>query len=464
MNEAIVTEAELPQGQRNTYQKAVAAVKLKNEGFAVELLLSILKDIPCFLDGRKMLRSAEQAINAGKKRMLDTTGMKLGKPKKTLTKDPAAAIVEIEEILKEDPLHVGSNRLLFEACNAASMPLTAAFALETALRGKPDDIKIGHQLAEFLMALDDPKNAIRIYEHILKQDPTDGASRSGVTNANARLSMKSQKWEDGEGGGGSFRSLLKKKDDVKALEDMARIGATKDQMLEQIAHLAPQYEANPNDINIVRKIAELYERMEDWSQALAYYSWGTQIAPGDPTIETKVHKLGDKIEEIHIKTLTDAITANPDDPELQAQVDEMERVRSVRQVATARERVDRNPTDPQLRFELGSHLYNAGLPREAIPELQRAKSNPHIRHKAMLTLAKCYGFGKMFDLAIGQLKEAAAEMPTMDAVKKDIVYEMGVMTESTGDKAEALECFKQIYSVDYGYRDVAARVEGAYTG
>ena len=274
--------------------------------------------------------------------------------------------------------------------------------------------------------------------------------------------MKTQKWDDSEGGGGNFRSLLKKKDEEKNLEAMNRVGATKEQIAEQIAFLAPEYDANPNDLNVVRKIADLYERMEDWESALAYFSWASQLAPGDPSIETKVTKISDKIEEIQIKTLRDQYAANPHDAELQAAIAEMDRVRSARQVVTAKERVDRNPTDPHLRFELGSHLFLAGQAREAIPELQRAKSNPNIRHKAMLMLAKCYGTAKMFDLAIAQLKEAANEMAVMDAVKKDIVYEMGLMADAMGNKEEALDCFKQIYAVDYGFSDVAARVEGAY--
>jgi hypothetical protein len=32
-----------------------------------------------------------------------------------------------------------------------------------------------------------------------------------------------------------------------------------------------------------------------------------------------------------------------------------------------------------------------------------------------------------------------------------------------GDKAAALDAFKQIYEVDYGYRDVAERVESSYS-
>jgi len=34
--------------------------------------------------------------------------------------------------------------------------------------------------------------------------------------------------------------------------------------------------------------------------------------------------------------------------------------------------------------------------------------------------------------------------------------------EKLGKSAEYLDCMKQIYEVDYGYRDVATRVESSY--
>jgi tetratricopeptide (TPR) repeat protein len=431
----------------------------------VELLLSVIKDNPGFLDGRKLLRRSEVQLHTGKKKFLDTTVVKLRKPQATLKKDPEAAMFEVEEILKEDPLNVSANVVLFEAANAASRPETAVYALETALQAKPDDTKLAHKLAKYTLAHDDPERAIKYYEHIIKHDNTDGEARSGLTNANARLSMKRQKWEGGEGG--DFQKLLKDKGKAKQMEDMARLGATREQLQEQIAHLAAEYDANPNDLNVVRRMADLFERLEDWDNALAYYSWANQLSGGDPALEAKVHRIQDRIEEMGIKRLQEELTANPNDPDAdakRAQIAELERARAEKLVTVARERVERNPTDPQLRFELGTHLFHAGHSREAIPELQRAKANPHIRHKAMLMLARCYSGSKMHDLALTQLKEASAEMMAMDATKKEIVYEMGLVFEAVGKKAEALECFKQIYQVDYGYRDVAARVEGAYGG
>jgi tetratricopeptide (TPR) repeat protein len=50
----------------------------------------------------------------------------------------------------------------------------------------------------------------------------------------------------------------------------------------------------------------------------------------------------------------------------------------------------------------------------------------------------------------------------MDSLKKEITYGLALVYEQMGQKEKALECLKQIYEVDYGYRDVASRVEGSY--
>ncbi len=50
----------------------------------------------------------------------------------------------------------------------------------------------------------------------------------------------------------------------------------------------------------------------------------------------------------------------------------------------------------------------------------------------------------------------------MDTTKKDIVYNLGLVYEKMGQKEKSIECMKQIYEIDYGYKDVADRVEGSY--
>ena len=79
-------------------------------------------------------------------------------------------------------------------------------------------------------------------------------------------------------------------------------------------------------------------------------------------------------------------------------------------------------------------------------------------------LAQCFAKRKMFDLAARTLQNAIKEKPAFDDEKKDLIYNLGVVLENMGKKEEAIEQFKQIYEMDAGYKDVAAKVEAFYSG
>jgi tetratricopeptide (TPR) repeat protein len=111
---------------------------------------------------------------------------------------------------------------------------------------------------------------------------------------------------------------------------------------------------------------------------------------------------------------------------------------------------------------LGEHLLNAGEFREALPQLQRARQNPNARLKAMNLLGRAYRELGMLDLAAKQFEEAAKEILGMDAMKKEIVYNLGLVYAQMGEAGKSIVCMKQIYEADYGYKDVAERVETSY--
>jgi hypothetical protein len=47
-------------------------------------------------------------------------------------------------------------------------------------------------------------------------------------------------------------------------------------------------------------------------------------------------------------------------------------------------------------------------------------------------------------------------------MKKEIVYNLGRIYETMGDKQRSLNCMKEIYEADSEYKDVATRVEISY--
>lgn len=239
---------------------------------------------------------------------------------------------------------------------------------------------------------------------------------------------------------------------------------TRDQMLEKLGKLSEQYQEDNENLKLVKDIAHLYEQLEDWPNAYSFYQYAYDLSNKDVALQNKAAYMKDKASEFELKQLKDACDADPSNAELKQQYDQLLASRTSEQVAEAQTRVDRNPTDPQLRYELGLALFNAGNHSDAIPHLQQATRNPHIRTRVLLLLGRTFKAKNMHDLAIKQLSDALADLHAMDGTKKEVLYEKGLIHEDMGDKDAALDSFKQIYEVDYGYRDVAKRVEESYGG
>ena len=70
---AVKTEKELSEPCAAHWLKAVAAIELRNFGYAISLLQGILKQEPEFLTGRQLLRRAEVTKHKGDRKRLSST-------------------------------------------------------------------------------------------------------------------------------------------------------------------------------------------------------------------------------------------------------------------------------------------------------------------------------------------------------------------------------------------------------
>lgn len=461
-----ITESDLAPNVKALWLKALSAVQTNNHGYAVKLIQSVLKDAPGFLQGRQVLRNCEGVVSGGPKKKATVFGMKAGgglgalKIGGLVKKDPSAAIVAIEEELEKDPYNPELNVLLFDAFNALGWPDSAAFALETVRKGHPDDAKVMHKLAEFYIAREQPAKAAEVYRDLLKHHPTDSVAIKGEKDCTARASMLQANWSEQS----DLKSLMRDKAQFEELEKQSRSGLTREQMEERRDKLALKYAEDQNNLAVVKDLAAIYEQLEDWTNAAAFYSWAFSLSNGDVALRTKANQMQDRAAEQEMKELEAAAEANPDDQEIQARLAERKALRIQQAVEEANKRVEQNPTDPVLRYELGQAYFNAGDYSAAIPHLQQAKRNPHIQSKVLLLLGRTFKAKNMYDMAAKQLADALADLHAMDNTKKEILYEKGLIHDEMGDKEAALEAFKQIYEVDYGYRDVAVRVESSYGG
>ena len=466
----IQTEKELPDNARTLWLKARSAVELRNHGYAISLIQAVLKDNPGFLDGRKLLRKVEILSTKGKKAFLSGLSTASLRGASVMKKDPKAAMELAEKSLETDPTNPQVNHLLKEAAKAAGFPEIAAFALETIVEADPKDTKTMHELGEMYLTMGLPDQAVAIYSKIAEHNPSDLTAIKRSKDAAATASMKSGGWEQAQ----SYRDVMKNKEEAIALEQKNRVVRSADMIDEQLNELYPQWEEAQDNVDLSRRIAKLWEDrfeqkqdLESLDAALSYYNHTNALVSGsDPAVARKLGDLHLRQLDLQIRQLEAWFTAGGEQHEdaaaYHAELDTLKVQKAELLIGEARKRVERNPTDLQLRFELGEQLMLAKQYTEAIPELQRAKQNPNARLRAMNLLGQCYTEKSMLDLAVKQFQECAGEILAMDATKKEVLYKLGLVFERMGKKEESLKCMKDIYEVDYGYLDVAQRVEQSY--
>jgi tetratricopeptide (TPR) repeat protein len=463
---AIKNEKDLNETQRSHWLKAVAAIELRNFGYAISLLQAILKQEPEFLTGRQLLRRTEVTkAKAAKKSFFNISSAPIAvmKAQREIKKDPKRAVEMTEKVLEDEPYNKQANLVLKEAAVAAGWPEIGVFALQTLLEENPRDVKILHELGRLHHELGQSEREVEVYSRISEIDPLDAEALRLGKDASARASMSSGGWTQAE----SYRDLIKDKELAVSLEQQGRMALSGESLDQQLTETYAKHQAEPQSVDYARRLGALYEQKDDFENAIAWYEYAAQLTnESDAGLVRKVSDLKMKRSELEIAQHEAFLATHTSGDALYEETEAALRAAKERRatilIEEAQKRVERNPTDLQLRFELGEHLLNAGQFREAVPQLQRARQNPNARLKAMNLLGRAYRELGMLDLAAKQFADAAKEIIGMDALKKEITYNLGLVYAQMGDAAKSIACMKEIYEADYGYKDVAERVEKSY--
>ena len=374
---AVKTEKELNEAQRSLWLKAMAAIELRNFGYAISLLQGILKQEPQFLTGRQLLRRAEVAKQkAGKKSFfnISTAPIAVMNAQREIKKAPQHAVEMIEKVLEGEPYNRQANLALKEAAVAAGWLEIGVFALQTLLEENPRDVKLLHELGLLYHQTGQSDEEVEIYNRITEIDPLDAAALRLGKDASARASMATGGWTQAE----SYRELIKDKDVAISLEQQSRMQLSGEALDRQIAELEAQQQAKPQNADLARRLGALCEQKDDIESAIKWYQRAVELTgSSDAGLIRKLSNLKMRGAERDIAaheeflaghTKKDAAHAKRSE-ELQAAKKKRARIL----IEEVKKRLERNPTDLQLRFELGEHFVNAQRFREAVPELQRAR-------------------------------------------------------------------------------------------
>jgi len=443
------------------YQKGVQAVERGNLDYAIEMFIQCLNIEPGYTKARRNLRATQMKKTesaGGFKRMLVGTKLQplLAKAKMSVQKNPTEAMTLAEQALTEDPKNGQALMTLAEAAEVAQLPETVVQTLETYTRLNPKDSKALHWLARSYIATGQHDLARESYDRLLQINPNDFEAQQGAKDAVAKGAMSGGGWE----GDGSFREALKDKDESIALEQQSRVVRAEDMIANLIKEKLEALSKDPENPAIQRELGKLYAQKENFEEALRYLEALFSKEGGtDPSLEREIGDIKVKRLESQLSDRKKQLETNPANAaalqnEITALESELDKVR----LFEAERLVERYPNDLMYRFDLGTLYMKLGNIEGAVEQLQKSRGQPQRRVASLNLLGQCYQQMGLHDMAIETFNEAINELPTMDGLKKDLLYNLGCAYELMGDPDKAITAFKEIAKVDFGYRDVRAKI------
>jgi tetratricopeptide (TPR) repeat protein len=456
---------ELPRELRMLFTKGNDALQRDNFDYAMDLYSQILAKEPGLFECRKALRTAQMRKAGSRqgffKKMLSSAGSQplVAKGHLALSKDPAEALRIAEQILNGDPYSSGAHKLVVEAASALELPKTAVLSLEILAANSPKDRDVAIKYANALADAGQVGKAEKILADLSRSFPTDNELTTALKDLSARKTLDEGGYQALADGSGSYRDILKDKDEAVSLEQQNRQVKTEDVAERLINEYETRLKTEPKNIKLLRQLAELYTQKKQFDRALSYYAQiKSSEVGGDASLDrsiadTMVRKFDDQMAQL--------------DPSAADYADKSARLQAEKQayqLAECQKRAERFPTDLQIRFELGQLYFQMGKITEAMKEFQKAQGNPHRRLQALSYLGQCFARRGINDLAASTLQDAIKEKVVFDDEKKELVYLLGCVYEKMAKREDAIAQFKMIYAVDVSYKDVAEKIDAYYGG
>src|SRR5438552_166032 len=268
---------------REQHEKGVLAFQRQNFDYAISILNQVLQQEPALYESREALRAAQfKRAGSGSsffKKIIGSANPLLPRGQLALRSNPIDALNMAEQILSGDPYNYGAHRLLADAALAADLPQTAVLSLEIVYKHSPKDREIALKLGSALAQAGQVSKGEKIIGELLRANPNDSEVAQALKNLSARRTLTEGGYDSLAGGQGSYRDILKDKEQAVSLEQEHRQVKSEDVAGRLIQEYEARLRLEPDNLKLMRSIAELYTQKKDFSKALDYYN---RVAGSEP--------------------------------------------------------------------------------------------------------------------------------------------------------------------------------------
>jgi len=377
-------------------------------------------------------------------------------------KSPLEEMLNAEFLLAKDPDHLPYAESMLKACVAGSCSRTAEWIAQLIFDANNASRKPSKAI---YMLLKDCYCELELFEkaaaacrHAIEIDARDSQLQNELMDITANMTVKKGKY----GQGGDFRGSILDREKQQKLHDQQKFVKTADFRADAIADAREVFAAAPKSPVAIIKLADALAGLDsenNWAEADEILE-KAYADSGDFTFKRHQSQLRIKRLRSKLHYAKTAATAEPDNEQLKHDYKMIHKQLEAAELSHYGDCVQNYPTDLRMKYEYGSSLLKNKQYDQAIPLLQQAQRDPAYKLLAMNKVGLCFLLKGWTNDAIDVFGAAIENCDLKDSeIGKELQYNLARSHEQAEQADKALDIYRKLAQFDFGYKDVAKRIE-----
>ena len=442
------------------FTKAKAAAESNNYDYAIEM----------YLDG---LRRAPDAVEEGHLPLCELGLQRRGKSGKKASmvervsrmrgKNPLERMLNAEYLFAKDPDHLPYAEAMLKAAVEGGYNKTAHWIanmiFQTNNAVEKPSLHTYLLLKDSYCALGQYDKAVAACQRACRMKPESKELADEFKNLSAELTMAKGKYDvDGD-----FRQSLRDRETQAKLYAQDRLVKTEDYRVAAVEDARRAYARDPdqpkNLFGLADALADLEtDQAEDEAIRLLEDAYETH---SDFSFKERAGLLRIRQVKRRRREARRQLEADPTtSAAAKARVEELTQALNATELQHYTLCVEYYPTDLGAKYEYALRLMRNKQYNEAIPLFQEAQKDPRRKISAMSKIGSCFFLKGWYTDAVDVFQRAIGSYEINDdAIAKELRYNLARAYEEQGNKDGALEVYRKIAQLDFGYKDVSERVD-----
>lgn len=440
------------------FERAEEVATTNNFDYAIDMYIEGLKRAPDALeDGHAPLRrlSLIRQGKGGKKASM------VEKMKRHGNKQPLDEMLNAEYLLAKDPDHLPYAESMLRSAVSGSFTRTAEWIAHLIYDANRASARPSFStyllLKDSYAEMEMYSEAVSMCNRALDLRPDNAALQDEFRDLSANLTM--QKGKYGEGGG--FQKSIKDKEGQDHLHSQQRLIKTIDVRQKAVDDAKKAILKNPKSVINVLKLADTLcalNTLEGYKSAVNVlqdaYKRSNDFSFRKRLGELTIKKLRADVHQAKVAVKADVSNGHLKNQLILA-VDKLNKAAKEHY----KQCVDHNPMDFGMKYDYALCLIKNKEYDAAIPLLQQAQRDPRRKLAAMDETGLCFFLKGWYSDAIDVFSRALETCEVRDGdLAKDLRYNLSRSYEEDGQEVKALEMYRQLAQLDFGYKDVKDRV------